>query len=230
MARIPAFSIFSVQFNLRLTLISRKAAIIFLLATTLLVSQAKGDLVLESGPVSDSVSKLISKLQSSNRDIRLYAVNALARLGPRAILAVPALITVLKDQDKSVRISAVFALGRVGPEAKEAVPALIATLDDQDAAVRSYAAIALGQIGAEFTKPAPALIKALITALTGISSSSAKIYGKNPASTPPTVNFRAKTAKTATRQSFCVKSLRTISIARKNRQRNTCIVRNKLGC
>src|SRR5262245_16212324 len=33
----------------------------------------------------------------------------------------------------------------------------------------------------------------------GISSSSMKIYGKSPASTPPIVNFHAKTAKTATR-------------------------------
>lgn len=82
------------------------------------------------------------------------ATMALAQMGPKARLAVPALLEALKSPDKNVRSSAAFVLGRIGTEAKSAVPDLIDALKDSNQDVRLAAAIALQWIGSEVKRTA----------------------------------------------------------------------------
>ncbi|MEA1950615.1 MAG: HEAT repeat domain-containing protein [Planctomycetota bacterium] len=84
-----------------------------------------------------------------NKTHRRKAAMILARMGPKAKMAVPALVASLTDEDPKTRREIVFALGSIGPAAARAVPALIKSLDDKDMDVRYSAAFALGKIGPE---------------------------------------------------------------------------------
>src|SRR5262245_8588645 len=70
---------------------------------------------------------------------RARAVEALAQIGPKAEVAIPALRAALDDDDRLVQARAIEALGRIGPAAKSAIPQLMEflkpkrNLDDSDA-------------------------------------------------------------------------------------------------
>jgi HEAT repeat protein len=94
-----------------------------------------------------TVKEWIKDLDSKDADTRTRAVDALAKLGPKATSAAPALIRLLKDQEKEVRAVAAWTLGKIDPPAKEAIPALIKSLQDKDVDVRGNAITSLGRIG-----------------------------------------------------------------------------------
>jgi HEAT repeat protein len=62
----------------------------------------------------------------SDKDVRRRVADALWKIGPAAVEAVPALAAALNDPDKDVRRRVADALGSIGPPAVEAVPALAA--------------------------------------------------------------------------------------------------------
>jgi HEAT repeat protein len=72
-----------------------------------------------------AVPALVELLASSDPQLRRYAAQALARVGPEAQEAVPALVGALDDSDELVRQLAIRALGQVGPPAGAAVPKLL---------------------------------------------------------------------------------------------------------
>jgi HEAT repeat protein len=96
--------------------------------------------------------------EDKEKDVRTYAGQALAQIGPAAV---PALTDALKDADAGVRYRAARALGLIGPEAKAALPALVEALQDKDDQVRAMAAHSLGEMGDEAQSAAAALVQAL---------------------------------------------------------------------
>lgn len=78
----------------------------------------------------DAVPALIQALRHENRDVRIQAARALARIGSRAKQSVPALVNALYDVDETVRRTAARALGQLGPEARAAIPDLVAVLEE----------------------------------------------------------------------------------------------------
>jgi HEAT repeat protein len=82
-------------------------------------------------------------LNTGDRWSRLQAATAVAELGGRAAMAVPALTELLKDADRYTRYDVALALGKIGTEAKSAVPALKQLLDDREWTVRLAVARAL---------------------------------------------------------------------------------------
>jgi HEAT repeats len=78
------------------------------------------------GPAA--VPALRQALQSEDADVRLKAVQVLARMGSDAKDAVPDLVVLLDDPDERIRKATTRTLGRIGPEAAPAVPALMRSL------------------------------------------------------------------------------------------------------
>ena len=77
---------------------------------------------------------------------RSHSLLQLARLGPRAVEAVPKLSSLLTAQRPLERYLAANALESIGPAAAEAVPALRQGLQDADPVVREAVAETLKRI------------------------------------------------------------------------------------
>jgi WD40 repeat protein len=93
------------------------------------------------------VPGLIELLRDRSGEVRLFAAECLAKLGPVAGPAVAALAGALKDGEAAVSRQAARALGEVGPGAREAVPALCAALlTSTDVRLLGLAAGALAKI------------------------------------------------------------------------------------
>ena len=75
-----------------------------------------------------AVPALVQALHSEDAEVRLKAVEVLARMGPDAREAVPDLVTLLDDADDRIRKATTRTLGRIGPDAAPAVPALMRSL------------------------------------------------------------------------------------------------------
>jgi len=75
-----------------------------------------------------AVPALVQALRSTDADVRLQAVQVLARMGSDAHEAVPDLVALLDDPDERIRKATARTLGRIGPEASPAVPALMRSL------------------------------------------------------------------------------------------------------
>ena len=87
---------------------------------------AAADALGRIGP--SAVPALAQALHSADPDVRLKAVEVLARMGSDAAEAVPDLVALLDDPDERIRKAATRTLGRIGPEAAPAVPALMRSL------------------------------------------------------------------------------------------------------
>jgi HEAT repeat protein len=96
-----------------------------------------------------------------NKDLQLYAVRVLAKIGPDAKEAAPALAEALKDADGEYRREIQFVLGGLGADSAPAVPELIKSLASDDDHVRNSAIYALGKIGPAAKAAAPELRKML---------------------------------------------------------------------
>jgi HEAT repeat protein len=89
----------------------------------------------------------LTKNALKNKDLQLYAVRVLAKIGPAAKEAAPALAEELKEAEGEYRREVQFVLGMFGADAAPAVPELIKSLSSDDDHVRNSAVYALGKIG-----------------------------------------------------------------------------------
>ncbi|HEV3341074.1 MAG TPA: HEAT repeat domain-containing protein [Pirellulales bacterium] len=103
----------------------------------------------------------LAKNGLQNKDLQLYAVRVLAKIGPAAKGAAPALAEALKEAEGEYRREVQFVLGTFGADAAPAVPELIKSLASDDDHVRSSAIYALGKIGPAAKEAAPELRKML---------------------------------------------------------------------
>ena len=137
---------------------------------------------------AESLSDVISALNSTTESTGLQAAYALPQFGEKAVPAlvrclqeesemtrrnacyalnavgtpaVNALRDALKDDREYTRDNAAEALGDLGNKAKPAVPALVETLSDESGSVRSHTVEALGTTSQSSAVAVPGLIKAL---------------------------------------------------------------------
>jgi HEAT repeat protein len=110
---------------------------------------AANALAREEHPIE--VSTLLMSLDTDGS--RIYTLQQLARLGPRAVEAVPSLIPLLMSEQPLDRYLAVVTLDAIGPSAKEAERSLRQALDDREPVVREAAADALRAIGTNMAPP-----------------------------------------------------------------------------
>ena len=104
-----------------------------------------------------AVPRVIRALQNPLR--RPYALQILARLGPKAAKAVDPLVELLKSPASlPIKRETMFALGNIGPAAEKAVPVLIQSLKDGPDELRNAACYALGRIGPAAEKATPQLL------------------------------------------------------------------------
>ena len=136
----------------------------------------------------ESLSGLISALNSTSESVGLQAAYELPRFGEEAV---PALVQCLRDESEMtrrntcyalnavgtpaveplrevlknsceyVRDNAAEALGDLGTKAEPAVPALVETLDDPSGTVRSHTIEALGTTSQSSSIAVPRIVKAL---------------------------------------------------------------------
>jgi HEAT repeat protein len=93
---------------------------------------------------------LLGLLKDKDEDKRMYAVKAIAFLGPHAKPVLSDLCNVLRnDKSKEIRREVPRTLGRLGKDGKDAVPALAAALSDPDDTVKLNAMQALGEMGTD---------------------------------------------------------------------------------
>ena len=85
---------------------------------------------------SGDVAVHVAALRDPIAEVRCEAAEALARLGPAAVEAVPALIAVLSDADPGVRWHSSLALAAIGPGGAEP---LVRALGGTDPATRAGA-------------------------------------------------------------------------------------------
>ena len=136
----------------------------------------------------ESLSGLISSLNSTSESIGLQAAYELPRFGEKAVpalvqclqdesemtrrnacyalnavgtAAVEPLREALKDSREYVRDTAAEALGDLGSKAEPAVTALVETLDDPSGSVRSHTMEALGTTSQSSSIAVPRIVKAL---------------------------------------------------------------------
>lgn len=99
---------------------------------------------------------------AQGEDARVFAVDAIAALGPQARGAYEDLVKATADASSRVRWHAARGLGLIGEDAVAAVPLLAKLLDDTDPIVATQAAAAIGLIRAddEITPEMPAADRA----------------------------------------------------------------------
>lgn len=99
---------------------------------------------------------------AQGEDARVFAVDAIAALGPQARGAYEDLVKATADTSSRVRWHAARGLGLIGEDAVAAVPLLAKLLDDTDPIVATQAAAAIGLIRAddEITPEMPAADRA----------------------------------------------------------------------
>lgn len=94
-----------------------------------------------------TLESLVAGVTDADPAKAMAAIDALDKVEPEPVGAVPALVQALGRDDENVRWHAARTLGDFGPGAADAVPALTKALDDSSAKVQAYAAYALGSIG-----------------------------------------------------------------------------------
>ncbi|MDY6823210.1 MAG: HEAT repeat domain-containing protein [Thermodesulfobacteriota bacterium] len=105
---------------------------------------------------------LIEMSKSDNYRVRLAAVEALGKIGPRsASNVIAALKDALDDPDFDVRREAASALGGFGVDAESTVDQLVKALSGPDFDVRRQAATSLGRIGPRSDEAIQALVNTL---------------------------------------------------------------------
>jgi len=94
---------------------------------------------------NEVVNELLKALEDSDEYVRMYAAEALGKIGSET--AIPGLLKALEDSDEYVRRDAAEALGNIGSET--AIPGLLKALEHSNKDVRGNAVEALGKIGSE---------------------------------------------------------------------------------
>jgi HEAT repeat protein len=104
-----------------------------------------------------AVPAVASAANSSNIEVRVYAVQALGAIGKAATNTIPLLVRLTRDEDGGVRMSAVASLGRIGIAAPEVVDALQRALSDPSGDVQLTSVHALDAIGQSASNRIPIL-------------------------------------------------------------------------
>jgi HEAT repeat protein len=117
---------------------------------------------------------LAGALKDTDRGTRRAAADALRRLGPAAVEALPELQQVLQDSsaDQATRVQCALAIGRIGaPEALQALGAMKEVLADSKAPtdVRRAVCETLGLLGKDAAGAAPVLGQSLTAPGTDVS-------------------------------------------------------------
>lgn len=103
----------------------------------------------------------LTKNGLKNKDLRLYAVRVLGKIGPDAKEAAGPLAETLDGAEGQFRREAQFVLGMFGAAAAPAVPELTKSLASDDEQIRNSAIYALGKIGPA-AKPSATELRKLI--------------------------------------------------------------------
>jgi HEAT repeat protein len=96
--------------------------------------------------IQEAIPALIKATVDGDSDVRAWAAQALAEIGPDVKDPVPALIKLVNDADEGPRNTSCMALGDIGPAAKDALPALRNALNDPSKDVRQFAKQAIEKI------------------------------------------------------------------------------------
>jgi HEAT repeat protein len=89
---------------------------------------------------------LTGAFRDDDERVKALSAQALAHVGPDAVIAVPDLIRLLADSSEGLRNSACIGLAGIGPAARDALPALQRALTDPSADVRRFAQRAIERI------------------------------------------------------------------------------------
>jgi len=102
------------------------------------------NLAIVLGRIGDAkaVSPLINFLGHSNKDVRVYAANALWRIGEPSVIP---LVSALGSTEYDIKLNAIKILGRIGD--KRATRPLIGLIGDDDETIRASVVNSLGLIG-----------------------------------------------------------------------------------
>ena len=119
----------------------------------------------------ESLSGIISALNSTSESTGLQAAYELPRFGEKAV---PALVRCLQDESEMTRRNACYALNAVGTPAVEA---LQDALKDSREYVRDNAAEALGDLGNKAEPAVPALVEMLTDASGSVRSHTIEALG-----------------------------------------------------
>ena len=119
----------------------------------------------------ESLSGLISALNSTSESTGLQAAYELPRFGEKAV---PALVRCLQDESEMTRRNACYALNAVGTPAVET---LRDALKDSREYVRDNAAEALGDLGNKAEPAVPALVEMLMDASGSVRSHTIEALG-----------------------------------------------------
>ena len=95
---------------------------------------------------SEEVRGLIGRLQEGDEFDSVAAAEALSKIGPQSIDAIPALAQALRRDEKWLRAAVAETLGTMGTEAEPVVPILRRVAEDDDPEVRAAARSALERI------------------------------------------------------------------------------------
>ena len=107
------------------------------------------------------MSEWIARTKDREPNVRQYAANVIADMGPAAKSAGPAILALVKDKSAEVRAGAARALGAIGADEKTALPALVVLIEDDSADVRARAAAALRALGIDAKSSASLLVAML---------------------------------------------------------------------
>jgi HEAT repeat protein len=121
----------------------------------------------------DLIREKVRALQDRKTADRARVAHELARLGPKAKVAIPALIDAL-DDDPDVTREAALALTEIGADAVQPLAAALAGASEKRAA---GAAKVLGQIGAGAGPAVPGLIKSLGSKSAGVRTAALDALG-----------------------------------------------------
>ena len=135
----------------------------------------------------ESLSGLISSLNSTSESTGLQAAYEMPRFGEKAV---PALVRCLQDESEMTRRNACYALNAVG---SPAVDALQAALKDSCEHVRDNAAEALGDLGNKAESAVPALVETLADASGSVRSHTIEALGTTSQSSSLAVPGLVKT-------------------------------------
>jgi HEAT repeat protein len=149
--RAPAVRVRAVQALGRLSPKSHKVAVPALIKAQKDADANVAGVARESLPHDVPTLVRIVRNAAADPEARLWATEALGKLGSGAATAVPDLADVLTDQrsDLTLRRTAVAALAEIGPAAAEGIKALVDTARDRngDRGVRRSALEAIGKLG-----------------------------------------------------------------------------------
>ena len=126
----------------------------------------------------ESLSGLISSLNSTSESTGLQAAYEMPRFGEKAV---PALVQCLQDESEMTRRNACYALNAVGTPAADA---LRDALKDSCEHVRDNAAEALGDLGNKAESAVPALVETLADASGSVRAHTVEALGTTSQSSP----------------------------------------------